>query len=180
MKLSWIVLGILLTLCGILAALFIIGEAPEKISSPHPDYPDMLQGNPGIETQSHIKYLGYALGIVQFSFFAALILLCLNKQGRLKTFSKPILIATALCTTAIVLTMIAYWVFARDGSTSLFGAFPLPTALMLYALWPTQIIFVAIYVIYYDKAIFTPADNEKFQAILASRNNDTKEVADGS
>jgi hypothetical protein len=180
MKLSWIVLGLLLVLCAILAALFIIGEAPVKLNAPHPDYPDMLQGNPGIESQSHIKWLGYALAITQFCFIAALILFSLNKQGRLKKLKTPLLIATALCITAFCLIMAAYWAFARQGSGDLFGGFPLPTALMLYALWPMQILFVIIYVMYYDKAIFTPEDADKFQAILNSQNEDAKEIADGS
>jgi len=180
MKLSCVVLGILLTLCGLLAALFIIGEAPGGLNMPHPVNPDMLQGRPGIETQSHIKWLGYAFGIIQFFFFAALILFCLDKQGRLKKLQSPLLLATALCITALALTMAAYWAFARDGAGQLFGGFPLPTALMLYALWPMQLFFVMIYVIYYDKAIFTPEDNDTFQAILSSGRDDGKEVADGS
>ena len=180
MKFSWFVLGTLLTLCAILAALFIIGEAPGGLNIPHPEYPDMLQGRPGVETQSHIKWLGYAFGIIQFFFFAALILFCLDKQGRLKKLKTPVLFAAGLCITALTLTMAAYWTFAREGSGQLFGGFPLPTALMLYALWPMQLFFVVIYVVYYDKAIFTPEDNDTFQALLRAHRDDVKEVADGS
>jgi hypothetical protein len=76
--------------------------------------------------------------------------------------------------------MAAYWTFTRSGSGQLFGGFPLPTALMFYALWPMQLFFVVIYVIYYDKAIFTSDDNDTFQALLRGHRDDVKEVADGS
>lgn len=176
MKFSWLTFVMLLVLCVIIAALFCIGEVPGGLSLKHPDHVDMLQGRPGIETQLNIKWLGWAFGVMQFCFFICLLALCLNKQGRLKILKKPLFACTLLCITAFCLMMTAYWAFAQEGSGSLFGSFPLPTALMLYALWPMQILFVVIYVIYYDKAIFTTEDEEKFQELLRSQREYSEEV----
>ena len=176
MKLSWLIFGILLVLCAIIVALFCIGQVPGGLSFKHPEYVDILQGRSGTETQSHIKWLGWAFGMLQFCFFTSLLALCLNKQGRLKILKKPLLTGMILCMTAFCLMTAAYWIFARQGGGSLFGSFPLPTALMLYALWPMQILFVIIYVTYYDKAVFTAKDNEKFQALVRSHRENTEGV----
>ena len=175
-KLTWLLLVILLLLCAVIVSLFCIGRVPGGLSFKHPDHTDMLQGRSGIETQSHIKWLGWAFGILQFCFFTCLIALCLNKQGRLKVFKTPLLVGMFLCITAFSFMMAAYWVYAGDGAGSLFGSFPLPTALMLYALWPMQILFVIIYVWYFDKGIFTTEDEEKFQALVKSRREHTEGV----
>ncbi len=175
-KLAWLVFGMLLVLCAIIIVLFCIGEAPGSLSIEHPDHPSMQQGRPGTETQSHVKWLGWFFGVLQLCFAACLIGLCLNKQGRLKTFKTPLLICTLLCIAAFVSMMAAYIGYARQGSGPLFGSFPLPTALMLYALWPMPFLFTFIYVKYYDKAIFTAEDDEKFQALVKSRHENTEEA----
>lgn len=179
-KLAWLVFGLLLVLCAIIIALFCIGEVPGSLSIEHPDHANMQQGRPGIETQSHIKWLALFFGILQFCLAAGLIALCLNKKGSLKTFKTPLLICTFLCITVFSLMVAAYWVYIQKGSGPLFGSFPLPTALMLYGVWPITTLFVFIYVMYYDKAIFTKEDNEKFQALVKSRRENVEEAADGS
>ncbi len=175
-KLAWLVFGMLLVLCAIIIVLFCIGEVPGLLSTEHPDHASMQQGRDGIETQSHIKWLGLAFGILQLCFATCLIGLCLNKQGRLKIFKTPLVICMLLCIAAFVSMMAAYIGYARQGSGPLFGSFPLPTALMLYALWPMPVFFTIVYVMYYDKAIFTAEDDEKFQALVKSRHENTEEA----
>ena len=175
-KLAWLLFGLLLTICLVIAIIIWTPETPGGQAFAHPDHPAMLQGPDGMERHGRIIWLGWIFGILQFCFITCLIGLCLDKQGRLKIFKTPLLICMFLCITAFVSMMAAYIGFAREGSGPLFGSFPLPTALMLYALWPMQILFVIIYVIYYDKAIFTAEDDEKFQALVRSRRENTEEA----
>jgi uncharacterized membrane protein len=169
MKIAWILLGLLLAICLVIVITLLIPETPDKQAFTHPEYKTMLQSPDGMKRHGHILWLGWSFGILQFCFFTCLLALCLNKQGRLKIFKTPLLVGMSLCIAALGLMMAAYWAYIRDGSASLFGSFPLPTALMLYALWPMQIIFVIIFVWYYDRGIFTAEDEERFRAIVKSR-----------
>ena len=175
MKISWLLFGLLIAICLVLVILLFIGEPPESKPFAHPKHESMLQAPDGMTRHGGIRYLGWVLGILQFCFFAFLISLCLNKQGRLKIFIMPLIVCTGLCIAAFSLTMSAYGTFAQEGSIRLIGSFPLPTAIMLYGLWPIQILFMLIYVKYYDKAIFTAEDQEKFNALVKSRQGHLEE-----
>lgn len=129
----------------------------------------MQRAPDGTERHGPILWLGLAFAVLQFGIFTSLIALSLNKQGRLRTFKKPLFLALLLNVSVFILMTFAYLIYARDGTGPLIASFPWPTALMLYGVWPVQIIFVIIYVWYYDKGIFTPEDQQKFQALLRSR-----------
>ena len=135
----------------------------------------MQHGGLGIERHSRVMWLGVLFGILQYFFFVGLIALSLNKQGRLSVFKKPLLVGLFLNIAVFCLMMVAYQIYACNGSGPLVGSFPWPTALMLYGVWPIQVIFVVIYVWYFNRAIFTQDDLEKFQAIVRSHRQQVEE-----
>ena len=173
---EYTIFGLLLATCLVIALIILIPETPGGKAFDHPDHSAMLQSPDGMERHRRIMWLGGIFGILQFCFATSLIALCLNKQGRLKIFKTPLIICMLLCITVFVSMMAAYMVYARDGSGPLIGSFPLPTALMLYALWPIPILFVIVYIMYYDKAIFTAEDEKKFQALVRSHRESTKDA----
>lgn len=174
-KIAWLLLGLLLGICIVVAITLWIPETPASKAFAHPDYATMQRGGDGVKRHGRILWLGWAFGVLQFCFFAGLIALSVNKQRRIKIFAKPILTGLFLNILVFCLMMFAYWNYARQGTGPFFGSFPLPTALMLYGVWPIQLIFVVIYVWYFNRAIFTEDDLEKFQAIVRSRREQVEE-----
>lgn len=175
-KIAWLLLGLLLATCVVVAIALWTPETDATKGFVHPDYATMQRGGDGVERHGRILWPGWAFGVLQFCFFAGLIALSVNKQGRIKIFAKPILTGLLLNILVFCLMMFAYWNYACKGTGLLVGSFPVPTALMLYGVWPIQIIFVIIYVWYFNRAIFTEDDLEKFQAIVRSRRENVEET----
>jgi uncharacterized membrane protein len=174
-KLAWLLLVLLLATCIVLAITLSIPQIPEGHDFTHPNYETMQRAPDGMERNGPVLWLGLSFAVLQFCIFACLMELSLNKQGRLSTFKKPLLVGLLLNVGIFSLMMFAYRIYARDGSGPLIGSFPWPTALMLYGLWPMQIIFVIIYVWYFDRGIFTAQDLEKFQQIVKARRQSMEE-----
>jgi hypothetical protein len=128
----------------------------------------MRQGGDGVERIKGIHVLGWLFGILQFAVFAAFIAMGANKQGRLAALKKPLLIGLLLNVLVFCVMMAAYWNYAGEGSSALLGSLPWPTALMMYGVWPIQLIFVFIYIWGFDRWIFTDTDMEKFRQLTAT------------
>ena len=173
-KLAWLLLVLLLATCILLTITVSILPKPKGFDFTHPDHPAMLRAPDGAERHGPILWLGLTFAVLQFCIFTSLIALSLNKQSRLRTFKKPLFLALLLNVGIFILMTFAYLIYARNGTGPLIASFPWPTALMLYGVWPIQIIFVIIYVRYYDKGIFTHEDQQKFQALLRSRREHTE------
>ena len=169
MKLSWFILVLLIAMCVVLAITLSIPEKPQGYDFTHPDFTSMQRGPDGMERNGPVLWLGLSFAILQFCIFASLIALSLNKQGRLSKFKKPLLVGLFLNIAVFSSIIIAYLIYARDGTETLIGSFPWPTALMLYGLGPIQIVFAIIYIWYFDRAIFTAEDLEKFQQLVNAR-----------
>jgi hypothetical protein len=167
-KLVWLLLGLLLAICAALVVAICEPDSRKTHTFTHPRYETMLQSADGIARYSKIIWPGFTFGILQFCFFTVLYAFSVNKQGRLKTFKIPLLAGLALNVLIFSTMVYTYWMNAGDGAWPLFGSFPLPTAIMFYGIWPGQVIFTVVYVCYFDKAIFTKEDQEKFEALLKS------------
>lgn len=168
MKIAWLLLGLLLAICLVIVITLLIPETADKQAFAHPEYPTMLQSPEGMQRHGGILWLGWFFGVLQFCFVVCLILMSLNKQGRLSIFKTPIITGLILVIAAFSLMMIAYSKYIQGAARFFIGSFPLPTALMVYGFWPIQIIFVIIYVWYFDRGIFTAEDEERFQALVKS------------
>lgn len=61
------------------------------------------------------------------------------------------------------------------GKRPFLGAFPLPTTLVLFGLWPAPIFFAVLYVAGFKRWIMTPEDSERFQELVANTKNSRQE-----
>lgn len=168
-KLAWLILGLLLATCILIGVILSIPERPEGYDYTHPDYVTMQRGPDSMERHGGVIWLGLSFAVLQFCIFTCLIALSLNKQGRLRKFKKPLLAGLLLNVGVFSLIIISYLTYARDGTGGLVGSFPQPTALMLYGLGPIQIVFAIIYILYFDRAIFTTEDLKQFQQLVKER-----------
>ncbi len=173
MRLPWLILIMLLACCAILTIVFCLGRTPGGDGFTHPEYSTMRQGGDGVERLKGVHVFGWLFGILQFGLFTAFIAMGANKQGRLTALKKPILIGFLLNVLVFCVMMAVYFKYTRDGSSALFGSLPWPTALMMYGVWPIQLIFLFIYIWGFDRWIFTDKDMEKFRQIVETHKGQT-------
>ena len=173
-KLAWFLLVLLLSTCILVGIILSIPERPAGYNYTHPDYATMQRGPDGMEKHGGVIWLGLSLAVLLFCIFVSLIALSLNKQGRLKKFKKALLAGLVLNTAIFSLIVISYLTYAREGTGAFIGSFPRPTAVMLYGLGPVQIVFAVIYILYFDRAIFTAEDEEKFQQLVKAHREQTE------
>ena len=62
-----------------------------------------------------------------------------------------------------------------DAPPQITGGLPLPSALMVYGLAGTPLIFAVLYIMQFDTWILTPEDLEQFQSILDSNKTTGKD-----
>ena len=165
-KLPWLILVMLLACCAIFTIIFCLGASPGGDGFTHPEYSTMRQGGDGVARIKGVHVLGWLFGILQFAVFAAFIAMGANKQGRLAALKKPLLIGLLLNVLVFCAMMAVYWKYAREGSNALPGSLPWPTALMMYGVWPIQLVFVFIYIWGFDRWIFTDDDMKKFRQLV--------------
>ena len=173
-KLAWFLLLLLLSTCMLVGVILSIPEKPEGYNYTNPDYATMQRGPDGIEKHGGVIWLGLILAVLLFSIFVSLIALSLNKQGRLKKFKKALIAGLVLNVAVFSLIVVLYLAYVREGTSVLIGSFPVPTAVMLYGLGPVQIVFAIIYILYFDRAIFTAEDEEKFQQLVKAHRQQTE------
>jgi hypothetical protein len=168
MKLPWLILIMLLACCAIFTIVFCLGAPLGGDGFTHPEYSTMRRGGDGVERLEGVHALGWLFGILHFCICVALLVMGANKQGRLGILKRPILIGLVLNVLLLCAMMAVYFKYAREGTGALFGSLPWPTALMMYGVWPIQLIFVFIYIWGFDRWIFTDQDEKKFRQLVGT------------
>lgn len=166
MTIPRILLGLVLASAALLLAASGVPEPPGAGPAPHPELPTLLVGGDGARHPG-ILALGWAFGAVQIAFFAACFALGLARGGRLGPIGRPLLVGLVLHEALWAGLVASYAWTAGDPEARLWGSFPLPTAWMLYALWPFPLWFAAVYLIHFDSWFLNAGDLERFRARVA-------------
>jgi hypothetical protein len=161
-----ILLGLVLASAALLFAASAVPEAPGATASAHPGLPTLLGGGDGAR-DPRILAVGWAFGAVQIAFFAACFALGLARGGRLGPLARPLLAGLGVYEVLWAGLVASYAWTAGDPHARLWASFPLPTAWMLYALWPFPLWFAALYLRHFDTWFLNEADLERFRARVA-------------
>jgi len=148
----------------------VIGEPSGALGVENARFSTMLDGDPGSEggTPRHERILavGWLFGVLIMAFAAALLLWGYRRQGRVGRMGwavAVIFVVQAVCFSAV---MIAYGSYTGESAPALWWALPEPTALLVYLFWPSQLGFLVLYVVTFDRWFWTPDDEVRFAAIL--------------
>ena len=71
--------------------------------------------------------------------------------------------------------IIIYQLSLGDAPPQITGGLPLPSALMVYGLAGTPLIFAMLYIMNFDTWILTPEDLQKFQSIMDRKKTTEKD-----
>lgn len=178
MKLVWILFALLLAMSISVLAVWSVKEIPDGHGYTHPEIESMQRGGTGFEAQpggsgterhSRILWLGWAFGMAQIGFFVACIALGARRGGK-NALLVPMLVGLVLYGLTFTIMVYLYQGYMSESEHRLvFFGFPASTAVMLFALWIVPLFFLVLYVVEFNRHIFTPEDLEKFQQIVAAR-----------
>lgn len=186
MRLPWIAFILLLGMCCVLCVTFLIEEIPREDvigvegneagaalghGFEHSRFPSMQQGGDGLQRHSRVFWFGWAFGILQILFYVACLAFGASRKGRIGPIRKALIVGVFLYSLIFTFMMISYRTYATTQSHTLFLGHPLPSAWMLFGLWPFPIYFLALYVLKFDRWILTGADLKRFREIIGSNEN---------
>ena len=188
MKLSHLLFAILLAMCVVIVATFVIGETPsvDVISEqtgeasrtqlghgfPHPKFATMQSGGSGgsgAVRHGRILWFGWAFGMLQIALFVALVAYGGQRNGRLGPLKVPILVGGILYAATFTAMVYAYQGYMLEKTHPIFLSLPVPTAWMIYGVWPIPLVFMFLYMFTFDSWIFRAEDMTRFEEILAEK-----------
>ncbi len=194
MKLPGLLFVILLAMCGVVGISLIIGETPstetvsaetgQVVTTPlghgitHPRFATMQSGGDGLARHQPVLWLGWAFAMLQVALFISLLACGGEKQGRLGPLKVPLLVGGMLYAAVFTALIYSYHQYMREDMHAMFLSLPIPTAWMIYGVWPIPVVFVFAYMLTFDRWVFRPEDKRRFEQLLAESGaliNDTAE-----
>ena len=175
-----VLFGILVALCFVTGAAFVIEETPyEDVPAPgggvqrvraghgvtHPEFASMDHGGPGAERHGPVLWLAWTFGLLQLALIVGCLMLGLRPAGR----ARYRLTACGVLLGVLFTLMVATYRGYLDTAAPLpFLALPAPTAWFLYGFWPAQFLVVALYARVFSRAVMTSEQSARFRTILAA------------
>jgi len=160
-------LGAVVLSAGLLLIAAGLGEADAERSRLHPDVPGMMHGGASAARTGAVLWIGALFGLVQIGFFGLCFALGMRGWAGLGPVRRPLLAGMtgfALVWLALVVSYLGY--AADPAGTPRWLGFPLPTAILLFGFWPFPVVFVGIYLRYFDQVVLDPARLARFRERL--------------
>lgn len=184
MRLDLILFALLLAMCGVLGAAFLIEEVPSRTAQAengdneieylghgyeHPRHPTMLVGGDGAARQSNIIWLGWAFGALQIIFFVVCLAMGASRMGKPGPYTVPLTIGCVLFVAVFTALVLSHREYASQTTHVLVLNQPAPTAWMVYGLWGFPLFFLFLFTLTFDKWFVTAEDLERFDEIMAEK-----------
>ncbi len=169
LKLDKALFALVLALCALVGALMFVPDRPDYHGITHPDFPSMLQGGPGAERHALVMGLGWAFGVLQLVFFACLIAFGARKKQGLRGLGKPLLFGLAAHTAVWTLCVLAYRLYLTEPTHALVLGLPISTAIMMYGMWFTPVIYTFLFVFGFKRWYLTDQDLATFDRLMESK-----------
>ena len=122
----------------------------------------MLRGGDGAERLAPVRLVSRALGVLLILFFVGLLALGTRSKKSFPTEKRVLWIGALVYAAFFVAMTVAYDAYARSGSDLLVWSFPPPTALMLYGVGFTPLVFVGLYMLRFDPWILDDDELGRF------------------
>ena len=171
MKLHWLLFGLLLAMCVVVGALFILDEVPAGKTSgyAHEQFSSMDQGGPGEVRHAPIIWLAWSFATLQTVFLVVCLALGVRGGDRRRRLVVPLIVGGILLVSVVTMMFVSYRQYMLEDGHALFFSLPATTAWYLYGFWPVQFFFVVLYVMVFSRTIVTDDDTTKFREIVAAK-----------
>jgi len=157
-----------------IAVLFVIISGPDDsiTGMPHSKFTTMLQSTHDSFEFSNIKWAGFAFGIGILLYFYLVLAIGLKRKKYIKKVNFWILGGGAVYLILFVLMFMAYQNYIDQETLSLFGGFPIPTAIMIYGIWLFPLFFTAVYVWRFKDWVINKKEIARFHELIKSKSHE--------
>lgn len=161
---------LLFTVLAAIAALFLVfavlPAGPTARATPHPEYPAMLVGGDGSSHRA-VLALSWAFGALQVVLFSTLVALGAGRRALDRGLLKPLVRGSIIYLFAWTFLVAAYrgWLDGASGPSVL--GLPLPTAMLLFVIWPLPVFYVYLYVRHFERWVFDDEDAAQLERLAA-------------
>jgi len=131
-----------------------IGEPEAARERPHSEIVGMRHGGDGAALTGPLLAIGATFGLVQIAFFGLCFALGVRRREGLGPWRRPLLLGLAAFAIVWLLLIGSYVGYLHDpaGTARLLG-FPLPTAILLFGIWPLPVVFAVLYLRHFDHVL---------------------------
>lgn len=161
MRLPVILLVVLLAMLAVLGYLFAV-EPPASTGVLHPEIGAMLRGGDGLARHGPILGAVWLFGLLVIALFVTLLIFGVRRHGTVGPAGRALAAGGALYAATFCALMWTYRAWLHDPSDRQLFSFPVPSAWMLYGISALPLVFVALYVLRFDRWILPPDELEAF------------------
>lgn len=165
MRIPVLLLGLVLAMGALLAGVALWG-APAPQLAVHPEHPSMLRATEGAARAAPVFWPGALFGVLQIGFFGACFALGVRRREGLGPLARPVWIGLLLYAAVWAALLASYRRFLATADPGLVLSFPLPTAVMLYGLWPVPLWFLWVYLRHFEDWVLRAEDLERVRRVV--------------
>jgi hypothetical protein len=137
----------------------------EAAAGAHPLFSSLFTSSQRLEGHTGHVILGAIASAVMVAVMTMMVVLGMRRPGKPHAVTRWIIAGFAIYGLILVALVGAYRAYA-GGTTVMVGGFPLPTALLVYGVWLFPWFFVLLFVITFDRSVFSDTDQEAFDALV--------------
>ena len=179
MKLEWVLFGLLLAMCLVVGAAFVIGYDATVVTEsgvsypragyPHPQFPSMDVGGPGAPRHAPVLWVAWSFAALQTAFLVACLAFGARRRERVGRIGGALAAGGLVLVGIVTMIVVSYGRFMTAETRGLVLGLPAPTAWYLYVFWPFEFFFVLVFVLAFRRSFVDADTMVRFRALLASR-----------
>lgn len=169
MNLDKVIFGLVVAMLVVLCTAMLAGGATTGGAVPHPDYPSMLHGGDGSQRNGPVLWHGLVFGLLLTALFGVLMAFGARKGGSFRGLALPMALCVAVHVGAYTWLVLAYRSYLVGDDREIFLAFPAPSALLVYGIWPLLGLFTLCFVVGFKRWILTDDDYAEYERLLSEK-----------
>ena len=168
-KLPAILLATLAALWGVLLYTVFSPDEHYPGAATHPEQSEMHVAGAAAAFDAEMIVPGAIAGVLVIAVYLLCLLLGAGKNGASLTFVGVVAASSCLVVGSFLAMTFSFDDYVGDPSPQLVGGFPIPTAWMVFGVWMSPVVFLAVYVAGFRRWVMTEDDRKRLEALIAAR-----------
>ena len=165
-NLDKVLFAIILAMAALIGFLLTVPEAPGGHGFQHPDFSTMWHGS---ERHGALLWVGWAFGVLFYMFAFTLAALGARQRDRLRGVGPRLFFGFVGCVAVWTFLIFVYRDYSNEVEHNLFLTLPAPTAVMLFGLFPSALVFSLSFSIGFKRWVYSDEDAAAYERVLRDR-----------